>query len=104
VLITLGVGGKNLFTTLAERVARFEDACAAAGPDPTPLARIHLSGCSDQRPPTGIEAFRDDTGRCAAAGITDVVVHHPRSDDPERDGPPEILDDLAASVLPGFGG
>ena len=33
-------------------------------------------------------------------GITDIVVHHPRAEDPNWDDPPDVLDAIAADVLP----
>ncbi len=42
-----------------------------------------------------VDAFADFAARLAALGFTDLVVHHPRADDPVWDYPPEIVDEIA---------
>jgi alkanesulfonate monooxygenase SsuD/methylene tetrahydromethanopterin reductase-like flavin-dependent oxidoreductase (luciferase family) len=79
---------------------RLDDACVAAGRDPADLDRIVLAGSGEERPLASVAAFEEYVGRYAAIGITDVVVHHPRADDPNWDDPPDSLDRIADSVLP----
>jgi hypothetical protein len=59
-----------------------EDACASAGRDPSTVDRLVLTG---PELPAGLEseqAFADTVGRYAHVGITDLVVHWPRSSEP----------------------
>jgi len=85
-----------------DQVRRFEDACVAAGRDPAAVDRIMLAGADEERPIASAAAFEDFAGRYAALGITDVVVHHPRAEDPHWDDPPDVLDVIATEVLPGL--
>ena len=80
---------------------RLEDACAAIGRDPATLDRILLTGAGDDRPLASIDAFADYVGRYADAGVTDLVLHHPRAGDPYWDDPPDSLDRVAG-LLPGL--
>jgi hypothetical protein len=63
-----------------------------------------LDTVSDARPLASTDAFVDYVGRYATLGITDIVVHHPRAEDPNWDDPPDSLDRIAATVLPGLRG
>ncbi len=81
--------------------ARLDDACAAIGRDPASIDRLLLSGTARDRPLTSLEEFRNFVGRYSALGITDLVVHHPRADDPAWNDPPDILDQIAAAGLLG---
>ncbi len=80
-----------------DQTLRLEDSCAVVGRDPKTLDRILLSGAGDDRPLASVSAFADYVDRYAALGITDIVVHHPRADDPAWDDPPDILDQIAAA-------
>src|SRR4051794_29370692 len=66
---------------------RLDEACAEAGRDPGGIARLFLAGNNDEHPLRSVEAFRDFVGRYEALGFTDVVVHHPRADDPAWNHP-----------------
>ena len=83
-----------------DQVRRLEDACAAVGRDPRAIERILLAGAGDERPIASTTVFSDCADRYADLGITEIVVHHPRADDPNWDDPPEVLDAIAADVLP----
>lgn len=76
--------------------------CVAIGRDPNQIRRIYLIGNTDERPLTSVGAFTDFAGRYAALGFTDLVFHHPRSDDPVWDEPAEIVETIATEVLPGL--
>ncbi len=82
-----------------DQTARLEDACAALDRDPQTIDRILLSGVGHDRPLASVDAFADHVGRFTALGITDLVVHHPRADDPAWDDPPDILDQIASAHL-----
>ncbi len=77
---------------------RLTDACIAMGRDPSTIDRIWLTGAGGDRPLASVAAFDDAVGHAVAAGITDVVVHHPRAGDPNWDDPPEILAQIAAEM------
>jgi len=81
----------------AERLA---EACAAVGRDVSEIDRIYLIGNTDERPLASVEAFADFAGRYSALGVTDLVFHHPRADDPVWDAPDGIVERLATDVLP----
>jgi len=74
--------------------------CARSGRDPRTIDRIYLSGNTDERPLASLAAFTDLVGRCQALGFTDIVFHHPRSDDPVWDDPPDIVEAIASEILP----
>jgi alkanesulfonate monooxygenase SsuD/methylene tetrahydromethanopterin reductase-like flavin-dependent oxidoreductase (luciferase family) len=76
------------------------DACGRVGRDPASIGRIYLSGNTEERPLASVGAFDDLVGRCGDLGFTDIVFHHPRADDPVWDDPEEIVEAIAAEVLP----
>jgi alkanesulfonate monooxygenase SsuD/methylene tetrahydromethanopterin reductase-like flavin-dependent oxidoreductase (luciferase family) len=77
--------------------------CAAIGRDPAEIDRYYLIGNTDERPLASVAEFLDFVGRFAALGFTDVVFHHPRPDDPVWTEPPEVVEAIAAEVLPALG-
>jgi alkanesulfonate monooxygenase SsuD/methylene tetrahydromethanopterin reductase-like flavin-dependent oxidoreductase (luciferase family) len=83
-----------------EQLARLEEECARIGRDPAELDRIFLAGNTPERPLSSVEAFAEFAARYRELGITDLVVHHPRHDDPRWNDAPDILDRIAAEVLP----
>jgi alkanesulfonate monooxygenase SsuD/methylene tetrahydromethanopterin reductase-like flavin-dependent oxidoreductase (luciferase family) len=76
--------------------------CARIGRDPMSVDRLYLSGNTDERPLASLDAFTDLVGRCQARGFTDIVFHHPRADDPVWNDPEDIVEAIAAEVLPGL--
>jgi len=82
------------------RTAQLEDACAAIGRDPGSIQRIYLVGDTGERPLAGAGAFADFAGRYAELGFTDVVFHHPRTDDSVWNEPERIVEEIATEVLP----
>jgi alkanesulfonate monooxygenase SsuD/methylene tetrahydromethanopterin reductase-like flavin-dependent oxidoreductase (luciferase family) len=82
-----------------EQSARLDDACTAIGRDPASVERLVLTGAGDDRPLASVDAFTDCVGRYRELGITDLVVHHPRPDDPHWDDPPDMLERIAAEAL-----
>ena len=85
--------------TVRSHAAMLDDACVAAGRDPSSVRRVFLAGNNDERPLASMEAFVDFHGRRAELGFTDLVLHHPRADDPVWDDPVEILDAIADRFL-----
>ncbi|MBL7501772.1 LLM class flavin-dependent oxidoreductase [Frankia sp. CNm7] len=59
-----------------------DDACGAAGRDPASIGRLVLTGPRLDAGLTSVEAFRDAVGHYEAAGVTDLVVHWPRPQEP----------------------
>jgi alkanesulfonate monooxygenase SsuD/methylene tetrahydromethanopterin reductase-like flavin-dependent oxidoreductase (luciferase family) len=78
-----------------------DDACAAIGRDPSGVRRIYMTGATEERPLASLASFRDFAGNLDTLGFTDVVFHHPRSDDPVWTEPESIVDEIAASVIGG---
>ena len=89
-----------LDAALRTQVDALARACDAVGRDPATIDRLYMVGWENERPLRSVDAFREFTGRLAALGFTDVVVHDPRADDPARDDPPEILEAIAHDALP----
>jgi alkanesulfonate monooxygenase SsuD/methylene tetrahydromethanopterin reductase-like flavin-dependent oxidoreductase (luciferase family) len=90
----------TLDAALRTQVDALARACDAVGRDPATIDRLYMVGWENERPLRSVDAFREFTGRLAALGFTDVVVHDPRADDPARDDPPEILEAIARDALP----
>jgi alkanesulfonate monooxygenase SsuD/methylene tetrahydromethanopterin reductase-like flavin-dependent oxidoreductase (luciferase family) len=80
---------------------RLAEACAAIGRDPADLRRIYLIGNTEERPLQSVAAFTDFAGRYAALGITDLVFHDPRPDDPVWSDDPAVVAEIALSGLSG---
>ena len=82
---------------VTEQIDRLEQECAALGRDPAGIDRILLSGHTEDRPLASVTAFTDFVGRYAELGFTDIVIHHPRPDDPVWNEPVEIVAEIAAA-------
>ena len=76
------IGATQGAKMLRAQIARLDDACVEIGRDPASLARLVLTGPSLDPGLASIEAFRDTVGRYAEIGVTDFVVHWPRSSEP----------------------
>lgn len=80
--VTTGDRAGGGVEAVGDQVKRLEDACASAGRDPSTVDRLVLTG---PELPAGLEseqAFADTVGHYAHVGITDLVVHWPRSSEP----------------------
>jgi alkanesulfonate monooxygenase SsuD/methylene tetrahydromethanopterin reductase-like flavin-dependent oxidoreductase (luciferase family) len=64
------------------QMARLDEACAAAGRDPTSIARLVLTGPRLAAGLTSVDAFDETAGRYSEIGVTDFVVHWPRAEGP----------------------
>ena len=64
------------------QIDRLEEACEEVGRDPADIDRMLLTGAELDDGLTSEEAFRDLAGQYAEAGITDLLVHWPRSSEP----------------------
>ena len=63
---------------------RLDAACEQADRDPATLDRLVLLGLTLDQCLSSPERFLDAAGTYAAAGVTDLVVHWPREDEPFR--------------------
>lgn len=88
------------FDGVAAQAAKLNDACAELGCDPKSLRRMALVGLELGWAQQSIGAYEEFTGRLAALGFTDVVIHWPRPQDPELPGPPPAVFDAIRSALP----
>lgn len=68
--------------TVARQAEMLEDACASANRDPGTIDRIVVGGLRLSECLDSAEALRDAIGRYGEVGVTDFVVHWPRSTDP----------------------
>ena len=64
------------------QMARLEDACAAVGRDAATIDRLVLTGPRLDAGLRSVESVRDTVASYAAIGVTDFVVHWPRSTEP----------------------
>jgi alkanesulfonate monooxygenase SsuD/methylene tetrahydromethanopterin reductase-like flavin-dependent oxidoreductase (luciferase family) len=65
-----------------EQMARLDEICEGMGRDPGTLRRLVLTGPRLDGGLASVEAFRDTIGRYEEIGVTDFVVHWPRSEEP----------------------
>jgi alkanesulfonate monooxygenase SsuD/methylene tetrahydromethanopterin reductase-like flavin-dependent oxidoreductase (luciferase family) len=90
---------EDWYAGIAGQVDVLDEACAAAGREPSSLARAALVGLEQAWAQTSVGAWDDFCGRIAALGFTDVIVHWPRPHDPDLPGPvPEVFDRLSPNV------
>ena len=76
------LGAEEGVRVVRAQMARLAEACAAIGRDPASIGRLVLTG---PRLAAGLhspDAFDETAGRYEEAGVTDLVVHWPRDDDP----------------------
>jgi alkanesulfonate monooxygenase SsuD/methylene tetrahydromethanopterin reductase-like flavin-dependent oxidoreductase (luciferase family) len=67
-----------------EQLVRLEEACAAAGRPFGSIDRLVLTGPELDGGLASPDAFAETVGRYAETGVTDLVVHWPRSSEPYR--------------------
>ncbi|MGH3681506.1 MAG: LLM class flavin-dependent oxidoreductase [Natronosporangium sp.] len=79
------------------QLSQLAEACAATGRDPSTLRRILVAGPTVGGVLASAGAFHDAAGCYAEAGITDLVVHWPRSAEPFQ-GRLEVLEQVAADL------
>lgn len=76
-------------------ILRLEEACDTAGRDPLSMDRLVLTGPRLNACLQSPAAFQEATAAYAAVGVTDLVVHWPRPNEPFA-GDPSILEHLVA--------
>jgi alkanesulfonate monooxygenase SsuD/methylene tetrahydromethanopterin reductase-like flavin-dependent oxidoreductase (luciferase family) len=84
---------------VADLAARFTDALAAAGREPSSVDRYLSLDAAPVFSLSSVEYFADATARAAGLGFTDVVTHWPRSEGWYA-GDEAVLDTIAADILP----
>lgn len=84
---------------IAAQVRLFERTCEASGRDPATVDRIVMISGLDGNPMASIENFDETLEYYGGLGFTDLVFHHPRSDDAHWNHPPEIVDAIAERHL-----
>jgi alkanesulfonate monooxygenase SsuD/methylene tetrahydromethanopterin reductase-like flavin-dependent oxidoreductase (luciferase family) len=72
---------------VASQMACLDEACAEAGREPATLRRLVVLGPTLDGGLASVEAFAETAGRYAEIGVTDLVVHWPRADEPYRADP-----------------
>jgi alkanesulfonate monooxygenase SsuD/methylene tetrahydromethanopterin reductase-like flavin-dependent oxidoreductase (luciferase family) len=65
-----------------DQIDLLEDTCSEEGRDPTNLSRLVVTGPRLTSGLGSVDEFDNTVGRYAAIGVTDLVVHWPRADDP----------------------
>ncbi|MBV9039615.1 MAG: LLM class flavin-dependent oxidoreductase [Acidimicrobiia bacterium] len=96
--VTTGDRSGGGITAVREQVKRLEDACTALSRDPSTIDRLVLTGPELDAGLESEDAFADTIGRYEALGITDLVVHWPRSTEPYR-GDVKTFERVVSSVL-----
>lgn len=76
------VGAELGSRIVADQIGRLEEACAAVGRDPASLDRLVLTGPTLDEGLESPAAFEETAGRYAQVGVTDLVVHWPRTEAP----------------------
>ncbi len=99
-------GGPDTDVTSAEhraaiegQVRLFERTCVEAGRDPAAIDRYVMVSGLDGDPLGSIENFDETLQYYRSLGFTDIVLHHPRADDPHWNQSPEIIDAIADRYL-----
>lgn len=96
--VTTGDRSGGGINAVREQVKRLEDECTALGRGPSTIDRLVLTGPELDPGLESEDAFADTIGRYEALGITDLVVHWPRSTEPYL-GDVETFERVVSSVL-----
>jgi alkanesulfonate monooxygenase SsuD/methylene tetrahydromethanopterin reductase-like flavin-dependent oxidoreductase (luciferase family) len=91
-----GVTGEDWWTAVAGLVRRLEDT-EVGGRSGAELDRYLNLDSGGVYALSSVEAFRDQVGRAAELGFTDVVIHHPRTEGVYA-GRVEVLEAVAAEL------
>lgn len=98
--VTTGRPSEDLdqwWATVAQRAAWFDEQLAAAGRERTDVDRFVNLDSAPVYSMTSVEIFREQRGRAAELGFTDVIVHWPRPDGP-YEGSELTLERVAADI------
>lgn len=100
--VTTGLGGDDAtewWRRVGGAAARFDQALAVAGRDPSSVERYLVLESNPDFRLSGVEAFIDAAGRAAELGFTDVVIHWPRAEGWYA-GDEAVLEAIATEALP----
>ena len=78
---------------VARQIEHLTGACERVGRDPNALDRLVVTGAGLDPGLSSVQEFRDTAARYADAGVTDLVVHWPRSSEPYA-ADPEIFESI----------
>jgi alkanesulfonate monooxygenase SsuD/methylene tetrahydromethanopterin reductase-like flavin-dependent oxidoreductase (luciferase family) len=90
---------QQVIPLIKEQVSALEDACSDVGRDPATIDRLVLTGASIGGVLDSPGSFLDAAGAFADVGVTDLVVHWPRSAFP-FESRIDVFEDIARTVLP----
>jgi alkanesulfonate monooxygenase SsuD/methylene tetrahydromethanopterin reductase-like flavin-dependent oxidoreductase (luciferase family) len=88
------LGAADGAAATARQIARLDEACAAEGRDPATLGRLVVTGPVLDGGLRSPEAFAEVREAYAAVGVTDLVVHWPRRQEPYA-GDENVLEAIA---------
>lgn len=83
-----------------EQIRKLVTACERAGRDPSTLRRLFVADAAAGGVTASVAAYEDAVGVLESLGITDLVVHWPRPDQPFQ-GDERVLADFAEKNLAG---
>ncbi len=91
---------REVIPVLRDQLRGVDEACEREGRDPATLRRLLLAGASMGGVTTSLSAYEDAAGELEEAGITDLVVHWPRPEQP-YEGDEQVVVDFAEKHLVG---
>jgi alkanesulfonate monooxygenase SsuD/methylene tetrahydromethanopterin reductase-like flavin-dependent oxidoreductase (luciferase family) len=91
---------REVLPVLRDQLHCVDEACERLGRDPATLRRLLLADASVGGITASLSAYEDATSELEEAGITDLVVHWPRPDQP-YEGDEQVVVDFAQKNLAG---
>ncbi|WP_107655723.1 LLM class flavin-dependent oxidoreductase [Nocardia suismassiliense] len=91
---------REVVPLLRDQVRGIEAACERAGRDPAGLGKLFVADAAAGGITSSLAAYEDAAGELAEVGITDLVVHWPRPDQPYQ-GDEQVIVDFAEKHLGG---
>jgi alkanesulfonate monooxygenase SsuD/methylene tetrahydromethanopterin reductase-like flavin-dependent oxidoreductase (luciferase family) len=91
---------REAMPVLRDQLRGVDEACEREGRDPATLRRLLLADASVGGITTSLSAYEDAASEFEDAGITDLVVHWPRADEPYA-GDERVVVDFAEKHLAG---
>lgn len=89
---------RDVLPVLRDQLRTVDEACEREGRDPATLRRLLLADASVGGVTASLAAYEDAAGELEEAGITDLVVHWPRPDQPYA-GDEQVVVDFAEKHL-----
>ncbi|CAM4446764.1 LLM class flavin-dependent oxidoreductase [Nocardia ninae] len=91
---------REVVPLLRDQVRGIDAACERAGRDPAGLGKLFVADAAAGGITSSLAAYEDAAGELAEVGITDLVVHWPRPDQP-YEGDEQVIVDFAEKHLGG---